>query len=84
MRSHSLGSPREFRVPLFDAVANCINIRGSFVGTRDDMAEALVFGVGGKVTADIELQLLASINQIPSRLEHGEVALRVVFEFGGW
>jgi propanol-preferring alcohol dehydrogenase len=37
--------PGEFPVPLFDVVANCITIRGSFVGTRQDMAEALAFAV---------------------------------------
>ena len=31
--------PGEFPVPLFDVVANCITIRGSFVGTRQDMAK---------------------------------------------
>jgi propanol-preferring alcohol dehydrogenase len=45
--------PGEFPVPLFDVVANCITIRGSFVGTRQDMAEALAFAVGGRVNADI-------------------------------
>src|SRR5271155_976498 len=73
--------PGEFPVPLFDVVANCITIRGSFVGTRQDMAEALVFAVKGKVKADIELQPLSSINQIFDRLEHGDVASRVVLEF---
>jgi len=32
--------PGEFPVPLFDVVANCITIRGSFVGSRQDMAES--------------------------------------------
>jgi propanol-preferring alcohol dehydrogenase len=73
--------PGEFPVPLFDVVANCITIRGSFVGTRQDMAEALDFAVGGRVKADIELQPLSSINQIFDRLEHGEVASRVVLDF---
>jgi propanol-preferring alcohol dehydrogenase len=73
--------PGEFPVPLFDVVANCITIRGSFVGTRQDMAEALAFAVGGKVKADIELQPLSAINQIFDRLEHGDVASRVVLEF---
>ena len=41
--------PGEFPVPLFDVVANCITIRGSFVGTRQDMAEALAFAAGGQV-----------------------------------
>jgi len=73
--------PGEFPVPLFDVVANCITIRGSFVGTRQDMAEALAFAVGGKVKADIELQPLSSINQIFGRLERGDVPSRVVLDF---
>src|ERR1700721_2122326 len=73
--------PGEFPVPLFDVIANCITIRGSFVGTRQDMAEALAFAVEGKVKADIELQPLSSINQIFDRLEHGYVPSRVVLDF---
>ena len=73
--------PGEFPVPLFDVVANCITIRGSFVGTRHDMAEALAFATEGKVKADIELQPLSAINQIFNRLEHGDVASRVVLDF---
>ena len=73
--------PGEFPVPLFDVVANCITIRGSFVGSRQDMAEALAFAVGGKVKADIELQPLSSINQIFDRLEHGDVPSRAVLDF---
>jgi propanol-preferring alcohol dehydrogenase len=73
--------PGEFPVPLFDVVANCITIRGSFVGTRQDMAEALAFAVDGKVKADIELQPLSSINRIFDRLEHGDVVSRVVLDF---
>ena len=73
--------PGEFPVPLFDVVANCITIRGSFVGTRQDMAEALAFAIGGKVKADIELQPLSAINEIFDRLEHGDVPSRVVLEF---
>jgi propanol-preferring alcohol dehydrogenase len=73
--------PGEFPTPLFDVVANCITIRGSFVGNRKDMAEALAFAAEGKVKADIELQPLASINEIFERLEHGEVPSRVVIDF---
>jgi len=75
--------PGDFPVPLFDVVANCITIRGSFVGTREDMAEALDFAVRGKVKADIELQPLSEINSIFKRLEHGDVAARVVLDFSG-
>ena len=75
--------PGEFPVPLFDVVANCITIRGSFVGTREDMAEALAFAAEGKVKADIELQPLSAINEIFDRLEHGDVPARVVLDFVG-
>jgi propanol-preferring alcohol dehydrogenase len=73
--------PGDFPVPLFDVVANCITIRGSFVGTRQDMAETLALAAAGKVKADIELQPLSSINQVFDRLERGQVESRVVLDF---
>jgi propanol-preferring alcohol dehydrogenase len=73
--------PGDFPVPLFDLVADCISIRGSFVGNREDLAEALSFAVEGKVKADIELQPLSAINQVFERLEHGDVPARVVLQF---
>lgn len=73
--------PGEFPTPLFDVVANCISIRGSFVGTRRDMAEALAFAAAGKVKADIELQPLSAINDVFRRLAQGEVPSRVVLDF---
>jgi propanol-preferring alcohol dehydrogenase len=75
--------PGEFPTPLFDVVANCITIRGSFVGTRLDMVEALAFAAEGKVKADIELQPLSAINKIFERLERGDVPSRVVLDFSG-
>jgi propanol-preferring alcohol dehydrogenase len=73
--------PGEFPTPLFDVVANCLTIRGSFVGTRRDMAEALAFAAEGKVKADIELQPLSAINTVFERLASGEVPSRVVLDF---
>jgi propanol-preferring alcohol dehydrogenase len=70
-------------LPLFDVVANCITIRGSFVGNREDMAETLAFAAEGKIKADIELQPLSAINEIFDRLKHGKVAGRVVLDFVG-
>lgn len=74
--------PGEFPLPLFEVVANCITVRGSFVGNRQDMAEALDFAAQGKVKADIELQPLSAINQVFERLERGDVPSRVVIDFG--
>jgi propanol-preferring alcohol dehydrogenase len=75
--------PGDFPVPLFDVVANCITIRGSFVGNREDMAETLAFAAQGHVKADIELQPLSDINNIFTRLKQGRVAGRVVIDFAG-
>jgi len=74
--------PGDFPVPLFDVVAACITIRGSFVGTREDMAEALAFAAEGKVKADIELAPMTALNIIFDRLQRGDVASRVVLDFG--
>jgi propanol-preferring alcohol dehydrogenase len=73
--------PGDFPLPLFDVVANCITVRGSFVGNREDMAETLAFAAQGKVKADIELQPLSAINDVFTRLGRGEVASRVVLDF---
>jgi propanol-preferring alcohol dehydrogenase len=73
--------PGEFPLPLFDVVANCITVRGSFVGNRADMAECLAFAAQGKVKADIELQPLSAINDIFERLQKGDVPSRVVLDF---
>ncbi len=73
--------PGDFPVPLFDVVAKCITVRGSFVGTREDMAECLALAADGKVKADIELSQLSSINDVLRRLERGKVDSRVVLDF---
>jgi propanol-preferring alcohol dehydrogenase len=73
--------PGEFPLPLFEVVADCITVRGSFVGTRKDMAECLAFAADGRVKADIELQPLSKVNEVLERLAHGEVASRVVLDF---
>ena len=62
-------------------VANCITIRGSFVGNRRGMVEALAFATDGKIKADIELQPLSPINAVFNRLARGEVPSRVVLDF---
>jgi len=73
--------PGDFPVPLFDVGENCITIRGSFVGNREDMAEALAFAAEGKVAANIELQPLSAISTVFDRLQRGDVAARVALEF---
>ena len=70
--------PGEFPVSIFDLVLNGNTIRGSIVGTRLDLEEALAFAAEGKVRATIETLPLECINDVFSRLKRGQVNGRVV------
>lgn len=74
--------PGEFPISIFDVVLNGYTLRGSIVGTRKDLEEALAFAAEGKVKAVIELQPLGSVNDVFKRLKNGKVNGRVVFEIG--
>jgi len=70
--------PGEFPVSIFNVVLNRYTIRGSIVGTRMDLEEALAFAAEGKVKATIETLPLESINDVFNRLKTGKVNGRVV------
>jgi alcohol dehydrogenase, propanol-preferring len=70
--------PGEFPISIFDLVLNGYTIRGSIVGTRLDLEQALAFAAKGKVKATIEKLPLESINDVFSRLKKGQVNGRVV------
>ena len=72
--------PGDFPLPIFDVVLNGYTVRGSIVGTRLDLQEALAIAAEGKVKATIETQQLRSINDVFSRLKKGKVNGRVVLE----
>jgi propanol-preferring alcohol dehydrogenase len=72
--------PGDFPVSIFDVVLNRYTLRGSIVGTREDLQEALAFAAEGKVKATIEQQPLESINDVFSRLKQGKVNGRVVLK----
>jgi len=59
-------------------VLNGYTIRGSIVGTRLDLEEALSFAAEGKVKAIIETRPLESLNDVFQRLKTGMVNGRVV------
>jgi propanol-preferring alcohol dehydrogenase len=72
--------PGEFPISIFDVVLNAYTLRGSIVGTRKDLEEALAFAAEGKVKASIELLPLESINDVFSRLKRGKVNGRIVLK----
>jgi len=74
--------PGDFPTPIFDVVLKRITIRGSIVGTRRDLAEALAFAAEGKVTAHIHHARLADVNQVFEALKAGRVDGRMVLDMG--
>jgi alcohol dehydrogenase, propanol-preferring len=70
--------PGEFRTPIFDVVMNRITLRGSIVGGREDLAEAIAFAAAGKVRPEIRKAKLEDINQVFDDLKEGKVEGRVV------
>lgn len=72
--------PGDFQTPIFDVVLKRITLRGSIVGTRNDLAEALAFAADGKVRAHIHKAKLDDINQVFADLKAGKVDGRIVID----
>lgn len=72
--------PGDFPLPIFDVVLNRYTVRGSIVGTRQDLQEAIAFAAEGKVRATVETQPLDAINDVFQRLREGKVQGRVVLQ----
>lgn len=70
--------PGRFAMPIFETVLKRITVRGSIVGTRQDLAEALEFAGEGKVTAHFTSEPLENINSIFHRMKRGAIDGRVV------
>ncbi len=72
--------PGEFPISVFDTVLNGYTLRGSIVGTRIDLEDALAFAAEGKVKATIEDQHLESINDVFARMKAGAINGRIVLD----
>jgi len=73
--------PGDFPLSIFNTVLNGITVRGSIVGTRLDLQEALDFAAQGKVKATVASERLESINDIFSRMRAGDIQGRIVIDF---
>jgi propanol-preferring alcohol dehydrogenase len=73
--------PGGFQIPIFEVVLKRLTIRGSIVGTRKDLAEAIAFAARGQVRVDIHLAKLEEINRIFTDLKAGKIEGRMVLDF---
>ncbi|MBI0166956.1 alcohol dehydrogenase AdhP [Bartonella sp. M0280] len=69
-----------FPVSIFNMVLNGITLRGSIVGTRLDLKEALDFAAAGKVKSHISTDKLSDINHIFDNMIAGKIEGRVVLD----
>lgn len=87
---HKLGTmslvglpPGDFALPIFDVVLNAKTVRGSIVGTRKDLQEALAFAGEGKVRTTFTEDRLDNINEVLDRMRGGAIEGRVVMRISG-
>ncbi|MFK0272651.1 alcohol dehydrogenase AdhP [Ensifer sp. NPDC090286] len=70
--------PGMISVPVFETVLKRITVRGSIVGTRQDLEESLQFAAEGKVAPHFSWDSLENINEIFRRMEAGKIDGRIV------
>ena len=70
-------TPEPFPVTVFDVVIKGVSVRGSLIGTRQDVREALEFVAAGKVTPLVENRPLEDVNGAIAALRQGHIKGRV-------
>ncbi|WP_278234450.1 alcohol dehydrogenase AdhP [Isoptericola sp. AK164] len=75
--------PEEFGLDIFSTVLFGLTVRGSIVGTRADMAEALDFFARGEVDPTYTVRPLGDINEIFDEMLAGAIDGRVVMDMRG-
>lgn len=73
--------PGDFPVNIFNMILNGITIRGSIVGTRMDLQEAINFAEDEKVHAHITPAKLEDINDVFKKMKEGKIDGRMVLDF---
>jgi alcohol dehydrogenase, propanol-preferring len=72
--------PSMISLPVFDTVLKRITVRGSIVGTRQDLEESLQFAGEGKVASHFTWDKIENINAIFARMEEGKIDGRIVLD----
>ncbi|MBW9065835.1 alcohol dehydrogenase AdhP [Rhizobium herbae] len=70
--------PGKISLPVFETVLKRITVRGSIVGTRQDLEESLQFAAEGKVVPHFRWDELENVNDIFRRMDEGKIDGRIV------
>ena len=71
----------DFPASIFEIVLKGLTVRGSIVGTRQDMREALDFYSRGQINATVSTRDLGEINAVFDEMKHGKIDGRVVIKY---
>ena len=72
--------PEQFPLDIFSTVLLGLTVRGSIVGTRKDMAEAVEFFARGKINPTYTVRPMGDINDIFGEMERGGIDGRIVMD----
>ena len=71
----------DFPASIFEIILKGLTVRGSIVGTRQDMREALDFYARGQIQPTVSTRHLSEINAVFDEMKHGKIDGRVVIEY---
>ena len=71
----------DFPASIFEIVLKGLTVRGSIVGTRQDMQEALDFFARGQIHATVATRDLSEINAVFAEMKQGKIDGRVVIKY---
>jgi alcohol dehydrogenase, propanol-preferring len=73
--------PGDFPASIFEIVLKGLTVRGSIVGTRQDMVEALDFYARGQIHPTVATRKLDEINEIFDEMTRGTIDGRIVIAY---
>jgi len=73
--------PGNFEVPVLDIILKAVSVKGSIVGTRLDLQEALEIAAAGKVKCNVVTKPLSDIQAVLDDLHHMKIEGRVCIDF---
>ena len=71
----------DFPASIFEIVLKGLTVRGSIVGTRQDLEEALEFYARGQIHPTVATRELSEINDVFDEMKHGKIDGRVVIKY---
>jgi Zn-dependent alcohol dehydrogenases len=71
----------DFPASIFEIVLKGLTVRGSIVGTRQDLEEALEFYARGEIHPTVATRNLSEINAVFDEMKHGKIDGRVVISY---